>query len=653
VSLNDVVSLQEDFADLPVGLQTDWPLTAEGEYHVVPRSLGPWWFATISGGWGDRASGNFRVLEENGRHIVAHGQAALQSGPPMLVRGNRFWGDYAFEMEVRPLSFEGNCGLIVRYQNSRCYVAVRITRGQLALLHREHGSEKFLASCGYAFDVDRYYKLRVECVGSQITVFMDGTKMFVGEEPKYALGKVGFFAQIPAYFAAARVTTSAAGNAAFVARQSAWHAEEKALQDALPKPKLWKKIATPGFGTDRNLRFGDLNGDGKLEVVVSQRQDLMHTDYPQLNCLTAMDLDGNVLWQIGEPTTLLPVAMSDNCVQVYDINGDGCDEVIFCKDLAIHIADGKTGRILKSAPNPRAPVSRVNGGRPYERILGDALLICNLTGGPRAQNIITKDRYANVWALDADLNVLWRVECVPGHFPTAYDIDGDGCDEVMAGYAMIDQDGKLLWELPLERHQDAVIVGPFDLDHPDELLVALAAEDDGFVVATAKGEILAQHRMGHMQKVVAANVCHDRPGLEYTTITFWGHPGLVAVFDARGRLLHSFQLTPYASELLPINWTADGREFLFYSGHPTDGGLIDGYGHRCVLLPDDGHPTYCYTALDITGDGRDELVVWDKESIWIYRVDAALPAGKQYRPIRSPGYNESNYKGFYSLPHWE
>ena len=110
MSPREIVLLKEDFADLPVGTRTDWPLTAEGEYHVVPRSLGKWWFATIQGGWGDRASGNFRVLEDNGRHIVAHGQSALVSGPPMLVNGNRFWGDYAFEMEVRPLSFEGNCG---------------------------------------------------------------------------------------------------------------------------------------------------------------------------------------------------------------------------------------------------------------------------------------------------------------------------------------------------------------------------------------------------------------------------------------------------------------------------------------------------------------------------------------------------------------
>ena len=445
VSLNEVMLLKEDFADLPVGKHTHWPLTAEGEYHVVDRTLGQWWFATIAGGWGDRSSGNFRVLEEKGRHIVAHGQAALVSGPPMLVAGNRYWGDYAFEMEVRPLSFDGNCGVIVRYQNSRCYVAVRITRGLIALLHREHGAERILSTFGYPFDVDRYYKIRVECVGPQITVYLDGQKVMEAQEPKYQLGKVGFFAQIPAYFAAPRVTTSAVGKAAADARQAAWDAEEKALRDSLPKPVLWKKIATPGFGTDRNLRYGDINGDGKMEIVVSQRQDLQWTDYPQINCITAMDLEGNVLWQIGEPTDLLPVAMSDNCLQVYDINGDGADEVIFCKDLCTYIADGRTGKILKSAPNPRAPVSRVSGGRPYERILGDSLTICNLTGGPRATNIITKDRYANVWALDADLNVLWRFECTPGHYPIAYDVDGDGCDEVMAGYALVDQDGKMIW----------------------------------------------------------------------------------------------------------------------------------------------------------------------------------------------------------------
>ena len=652
MSLDEVILFQEDFAGLELGRASEWPSTAEGEYHVVDRTMGRWTLATIHHSWSARASGNWRVLEEGGRRIMAHGQQAL-AGPPMLVTGERFWGDYAFEGEIRPLSFEGACGLVVRYQDCRCYLAVRLTRGMIALLYRHHGAERLLASRGYPFDVDRYYKVRMECVGSRIVVSVDGQVVLEAQESEYPLGKVGFWSQVPAYFAAFRLTTSREAQAAAQAHLDRWAAEERALRDSLPKPVLWKKIPTPGFGTDRNLRFGDLNGDGKPEILVTQRFDLAGTDYCTLTCLTAIDLEGNILWRIGEPSAHLPVAMSDNCFQVYDLDGDGCAEVIFCKDLRISVADGRTGKVIRSAPTPRARLSVAPGGRPYERILGDSIFICNLDGGPRPRNIILKDRYANVWALDANLNELWRHECITGHFPNAYDIDGDGRDEVMAGYAMLDQDGRLLWELPYGDHQDAIAIGHFDPNRPQDLLIGLACGEEGFILATSKGEVLAQHKIGHVQKLAVAKVRPDVPGLQYTTINFWGHPGIMAVFDCRGRMLDSFELIPYASALTPVNWTGDGQEFLFLSGHPKEGGLLDGYGHRVVMLPDDGHPCYCCTSLDLDGDTRDELVVWDLNSIWIYRAAAPLPRGRRYRPIRPPRYNESNYMAQVSIPNWE
>ena len=39
-------------------------------------------------------------------------------------------------------------------------------------------------------------------------------------------------------------------------------AELARLRDSNPRPKLWKKFDTPSFGAGRNVRFGDLDGDG-------------------------------------------------------------------------------------------------------------------------------------------------------------------------------------------------------------------------------------------------------------------------------------------------------------------------------------------------------------------------------------------------------
>ena len=652
MSLDEVTLFEEDFRGVPLGVASTHPRTAEGEYHVVDRRIGRWTEATIHFSWNERGSGNWKVLEEGGRRVMAHAIVA-PIGPPMLVTGDRFWGDYAFQAQVRPLSFQGACGLIVRYQNCRCYDAVRVTRGQIALLHHCHTTESLLASRGFVFDVDRYYTLSVECTGPRIRVSVNGERLLEGEDREYLRGKVGLWSQVPARFAALRVTTNLHGAEGAEAQAAGWATEESTLRSELPNPLLWGKLPTLGFGTDRNIRFGDLNGDGRLEIVLSQRVDMASDDYPTISCLTAIDLEGKVLWQLGEPSPRFKPATSDNCYQVYDLDGDGRAEVLFCKDLRLWIADGETGEIRTSVPTPRSRPSATRGGRPYERILGDSIAIANLSGGSHPQEILLKDRYANIWAFNWNLEELWHHECITGHFPAVYDIDGDGCDEVMAGYSMLDQDGTLLWELPFGDHQDAIAIGHFDPDQPDTLLIGLAAGEDGFILATAEGEVLAQHKLGHAQKLAVANLRPDLRGLEYAVITFWGHPGITTIFDCHGRMLTSFEPVPYASPLMPVNWVGDGSELLLLSAHPSEGGLLDALGHRAVMFPDDGHPFYCCTALDLTGDGRDEFLTWDPEAIWIYRADALLPDGPCYRPIRPSLWNESNYMAHVSLPCWE
>ena len=56
--------------------------------------------------------------------------------------------------------------------------------------------------------------------------------------------------------------------------------------------------------------------------------------------------------------------------------------------------------------------------------------------------------------------------------------------------------------------------------------------------------------------------------------------------------------------------------------------------------------------LDLTGDARDEIVVWDPSEIWIYTQDDSPREGRLYKPKRNPHYNESNYRAIVSLPGW-
>lgn len=89
------------------------------------------------------------------------------------------------------------------------------------------------------------------------------------------------------------------------------------------------------------------------------------------------------------------------------------------------------------------------------------------------------------------------------------------------------------------------------------------------------------------------------------------------------------------------------------SANVREGGLIDGFLRRVVMFPDDGHPDLAYHVADLTGDARDEIVVWDTERVWIYTQDRPFPGKRIYAPVRNPDYNDSNYRTTVSLPRWK
>ena len=78
--------------------------------------------------------------------------------------------------------------------------------------------------------------------------------------------------------------------------------------------------------------------------------------------------------------------------------------------------------------------------------------------------------------------------------------------------------------------------------------------------------------------------------------------------------------------------------------------MIDGHLRRVVMFPDDGHPDLAANVLDLTGDTRDEIVLWDQERVWIYTQDRPFTGERIYKPVRNPDYNESNYRANVSLP---
>jgi len=580
----------------------------------------------------------------------------------MVIAGDSLWKDYTLTARFAPANKQGLSGVVFRYQNDRCYYFCGVHGDRAILKSVNHATgfhepvEQVLAEQPFRWQPESYLRVEITVTGEQIQAAFDHGPTLNATDATFARGKIGLTADIPTKYQLANVTTSGEAYQEYIAVRRKRLDEYAALQSANPAPILWKKISTPGFGVGRNLRFGDLNNDGQTDVLVAQVQHHGPTDAnSEVGCLTAMTFDGEQLWQRGTPDRWNDHLTNDVGVQIHDLDGDGATEVIYCKNFEIVVADGATGEPEYSAPTPEDPGYPDLPRHRFERILGDCLYFCDLRGTGRDIDIIIKNRYSHFWALNDRLEIMWSGECETGHYPFAADVDDDGRDELAIGYSLYDDDGSLLWTLDerLQDHSDGVAVVNFSRQDQGELRILNAASDEGIFFTDIQGNILGHHYLGHVQNPAVANFRDDLPGLEAVSINFWGNQGIINYYTARGERYHEFEPVQHGSMMLPVNWTGRSEEYFVLSADVEYGGLFDGWGRKVVEFPADGHPELANAVLNITGDVRDEIVVWDPWEIWVYtQSDNPVTGRKLYDPERNPLYNYSNYQATVSLPGW-
>jgi len=256
-----------------------------------------------------------------------------------------------------------------------------------------------------------------------------------------------------------------------------------------------------------------------------------------------------------------------------------------------------------------------------------------------------------MWAFNSDLKFLWtyRARVSSGHFAYTRDFNGDGREEMFVGYDMVDADGKMLWSLPVETdHTDEIVVGKIDPERDD--LIAIVSGSEGFMLADLQGNILVKRIIGHAQRISVGNYRPDLPGLQICVSTFWGNQGIIYCYDCHGELLWCEEQPVNGNVITPVNWRGDGQDLILRNGTVEHGGMIDGFNRQVARFPDDGHPELCAEVLDLTGDCRDEIVLWDEQMMYIYTQDNRIdPAqAERTRPEKYPHYNASNYRGEYA-----
>ncbi len=313
---------------------------------------------------------------------------------------------------------------------------------------------------------------------------------------------------------------------------------------------------------------GDVDGDSNVDIVSAR--NVNENDVHYTSTVVAQRLNGSVIWKWGNPDIGRRIWHHDVACQIHDWDDDGKVEVIICADGALIEFDGTTGKIKRKLPLPEDAT--------------DCLVFANLSGNPHSppRDVLVKTRYSQIWAYDYDWNLLWTVKNPGGyrtaHQPRPLDLDNDGRDEIMAGYALLNSDGSVRWVFESEK----VDQGRGHLDCCRVL---------------KKGKTPKEYRL-------ALTLCGAND---------------IAVVDGLGNTM--WEVTGHHFESINIGRIfpeIEGPQILVDIDHRPRGEspmwFLDEKGNHLAQIVSD----YCrhHTLIDWTGDGFDEFVIADSRGLY-------------------------------------
>ncbi len=390
---------------------------------------------------------------------------------------------------------------------------------------------------------------------------------------------------------------------------------------------------------------GDVDGDGRLELVFAQGQD--HAGpapstgfYPHekvIWCVTAIDLEGNVLWQHGRPR---PDADPNRKyhgrgpVVVHDLDGDGSAEVVYvtaptCGDCRLRLLHGTDGSLVRE----------VRTWASY------SLFPADLRGLERKGDLVLGNALWLVFTYTQDLEPMlrWHRFYGGGHRHAAADVTGQGRDDLFIGLGRYDADGRRIWwrpdlddaleQMPCCPHMDKVEVRRFFADR-DDWQVLWVGGRDVLCVDAADGTLRWRLRGKHLHHYAVGRFDPGSPDLMVYAAEAHEHRGSHLV-GADGAVRWSRDLGPGLART--VRSAGPEGEDVLALVHPPAGEascLLRLSGDRWLDLPlppvpemhrsrgvqPDRGGRWGITLYDVDGDGTDEILAHNRKRLVILKV---------------------------------
>jgi len=422
------------------------------------------------------------------------------------------------------------------------------------------------------------------------------------------------------------------------------------------------ETSTPEDSSAGSMIAADTNDDGRPELLVTAP-----------GYVGAYAADGGRLWsrrvevRVGGSSEAegLPGHHGPG-VQAGDVDGDGQTEVVFLtQDSVLHVVSGATGE-EEWAAAPPVP----EGAERWEHAVvadfrgkGDRDLLLQTTN----REGYRMGRYLAAYAADdlrAGRKPLWTrddfLACAHNGARVA-DLNGEGRDEVL-GPMTLGPDGALLYQVPLGGHADSVYAGDVDPDHPGLEVVTLEEGGGNHVFVAAPDGLLFAVQYDLEQEAQNAAVGRfdpGRPGLQIWCRSRYDEHQKPFVLDARGAVAAHYEMDAVAPEgwttagvevIWTVDWTGEERQLAAAKERHTDGDvcIFDPISGEFLLrLPEQAARLY---VADVTGDWREELVVWNGSELHVYENPAPNPRPNQPRLWERQEYRRSKMTWNYYSP---
>ncbi len=480
----------------------------------------------------------------------------------------------------------------------------------------------------------------------------------------------------------------------------------KELEPSQPSPvtcnsesKPYKSLKLKGDYTLEKVAVNDLDGDGEMDFILKYPGGNVDPWYlywkpsPGTYKLEAYKSTGEPLWAydmgwaIEQGTWYSPYL-------VYDFNGDGKAEVVVKsgesdpRDMSglyenyvngkgkgivitgpeyVTVLDGMTGKPIAQADwIPREPFFEVNKEHAYNYASRNQLAVAYLDG-VHPHLIVLRGTYNLMMVrayrlIDNDLKLVWDWDNrnlrdasnnywgQGGHTTIAADVDGDGCDELILGSCVLDNDGTELWTTGLG-HNDGAFIGDILPERPGlEIyynLETTCPDGNGMCMVDAKtGEIIwgSQFPTHHVHGTgFCSDIDRTQPGRECYGVEIAPFEGkgsnFAVMYNSKGDIIDRDFITTWS-----VFWDTDNQRELL------DKGKI--YDYKGPTVHHDNIEGRVLAVADILGDWREEIITSIPGEIRIYST-TILANTRHNCLIQDPIYRSyvahaSN--GYYELP---